>query len=291
MCYPDFDPKWRASQMQVSDPARDSVPPTSIDAFHQRLAGLHGQLPRRLQQCADHVAANFDRIALSTVAEIARGAQVPPSAVMRFCQIMGFSGYAEMQRLFRSTLTNAPPDYATRLANLKAGGAGQPAALVAEFVEAGRLSMEGLARHLDEHALNQSVELLSQARMIHLAGFRRSFPVAAYLSYVFDKLEVPAVLHDGVAGLGHRSALQAGDALLAITFAPYSEETLALARHAGAAGLPVVLLTDPPASALAGLADATLTVTDVDFGAFRSLSAAIALALALAVAVAARREG
>jgi DNA-binding MurR/RpiR family transcriptional regulator len=267
-----------------------SEPPETVDAFRERLLALNGQLPRRLQQCADHVARHLDSIALSTVAQVAQGAGVPPSAVMRFCQIMGFTGFAEMQRLFRSALSRAAPDYATRLANLKAGGAGQPAALVAEFVEAGRQSMEALARDLNETALDQAVTTLATARTIHLAGFRRSFPVASYLAYVFDKLGVPAVLHDGVAGLGHRSILQPGDALLAITFAPYSEETLALAAHARDRDLPVVVLTDPAASPLAGLADTILTVTEIDFGAFRSLSAVIALVLSLAVAVAARRE-
>jgi DNA-binding MurR/RpiR family transcriptional regulator len=267
------------------------APPATISDFTARLDRLHGTLPRRLQQCADHVARHLDDIALSTVADLARAADVPPSAMMRFCQIMGFTGYAEMQRLFRRALSRTPPDYATRLANLKAGGAGNPSALVAEFVEAGRLSIEGLASDLDESKLDQAVTLLSQARMIHLAGFRRSFPAAAYLAYVCDKLGLPAMLHDGVAGLSQGAALQPGDALLAITFAPYSDETLALARHARAAGLPVVLLTDPPAAPLAGLADVVLTVTEVDFGAFRSLSATIALALALAVAVATRREG
>ena len=274
---------------------KDSIdtppPPETVEDFSARLDSLQGSLPRRLQQCADHVAHNLDSIALSTVAEVARAADVPPSAVMRFCQIMGFSGYAEMQRLFRRALTKAPPDYATRLQNLKAEGPGHPAALVAEFVEAGRLSIEGLARDLDEIKLDHAVTLLSQARMIHLAGFRRSFPVAAYLAYVCDKLGVPAMLHDGVAGLTQAAALQPGDALLAITFAPYSDETLALARHARAAGLSVVILTDPPATPLSDLADTILTVTEVDFGAFRSLSATIALALALAVAVATRREG
>lgn len=267
-----------------------SDPPRTVEAFRERLMALSGTLPRRLQQCADHLAGHLDQIALSTVAQVARGAGVPPSAMMRFCQIMGFSGYAEMQRLFREALSSAPPDYATRMAKLKAGGAGQPAALVAEFVEAGRQSMEALARDLDETALNQAVETLSRARTIHLAGFRRSFPVAAYLAYVLDKLGLPAILHDGVAGLGQRAILQPGDALLAITFAPWSDETLALAREARARGLPVVLLTDPPATRLAGLGDTILTVTEIDFGAFRSLSAVIALALSLAVAVAARRE-
>lgn len=275
---------------QGSPPPEPREPPQTVEAFRERLMDVSGQLPRRLQQCADHVAGHLDQIALSTVAQIARGAGVPPSAVMRFCQIMGFSGYAEMQRLFRDALSTTPPDYATRLAKLKAGGAGQPATLVAEFVEAGRQSMEALARNLDETALNQAVATLSCAQTIHLAGFRRSFPVASYLAYVFDKLGVPTILHDGVAGLGQRATLRPGDALLAITFAPYSEETLALAREARARGLPVILLTDPPATPLAALGDTILTVTEIDFGAFRSLSAAIALALSLALAVAARRE-
>lgn len=266
------------------------APPASVDELLARLTHLSGQLPRRLQQCADHLAARPDSIALSTVAQVAAAADVPPSAVMRFCQLLGFSGYAEMQRLFRSSLSGRLPDYAARLANLKAGAADRPAALVAEFVEAGRRSMELLAQELDEGALNQAVGVLSQARTIHIAGFRRSFPVASYLAYVFDKLGIPAILHDGVAGLGQRSALQPGDALLAITFAPSSDETLALVRDARARGLPVVILTDPPAARLAPMADVVLTVTEVDFGAFRALSAAIALALALALAVAAVRD-
>lgn len=264
--------------------------PTSVEEFRQRLAQLHGTLPRRLQVCADHLARDQDSIALSTVAQVAERAGVAPSAMMRFCQVMGFSGYAEMQRLFRHALARTPPDYATRLANLKTRGTGQPATLVAEFVEAGRQSLEQLARDLDETLLEQAVASLSRAQTIHLAGFRRSFPVAAYLAYVFDKLGLAAVLHDGVAGLGHRATLRPGDALLAITFAPYSDETLALCRQARDSGLPVIVLTDPPGHALASLADTILTVTEIDFGSFRSLSSAIALALSLAVATAARRD-
>jgi DNA-binding MurR/RpiR family transcriptional regulator len=98
-------------------------------------------------------------------------------------------------------------------------------------------------------------------------------------------MAVPAMLHDGVGKLDHRFALRPGDAVLAITFAPYSEETLTLAADAHARGLPVIGLTDTLTSPLARLADAVVTVPEVDFGAFRSLSATIALAISLAVAV------
>ena len=266
------------------------APPTSVEEFRVRLAGVSVVLPRRLRQCADFIAANTDRIAVSTVAELAAGADVPPSALMRFCQILGFSGFSEMQRLFREAYSPGWPDYATRLKNLKSEGADSPSALLAEFIEAGRLSLEALAKTADEVALGRAVDLLAAADTVHIVGLRRAFPVASYLAYVFEKMAVPAMLHDGVGKLDHRFALRAGDAVLAITFAPYSEETLALAQDAQARGLPVVALTDQMTSPLVRLSDAVLTVPEVDFGAFRSLSATIALAISLAVAVGSARE-
>lgn len=265
-------------------------PPASVDEFRDRLAAITTDLPRRLRQCADYIAAHSDRIAVSTVAELAAGADVPPSALMRFCQIMGFSGFSEMQKLFREAYAPGWPDYSTRLKNLKQGGAGSPTALLAEFVEAGRLSLESLAKTVDEAALAEAVRLLSAAGTVHVVGFRRAFPVASYLAYVFEKMSVPAMLHDGVGKLDHRFALRPGDAVLAITFAPYSEETLTLAQDARDRGLAVVGLTDRVTSPLARSAAATITVPEVDFGAFRSLSATIALALSLAVAVGSARE-
>ncbi len=266
------------------------VAPATVEAFRERLAAITDDLPKRLRQCADHIAANTDRIAVSTVAELAAGADVPPSALMRFCQIMGFSGFSEMQKLFREAYAPGWPDYSTRLKNLKANRAGSPAALLAEFVEAGRLSLEALAKSVDEQVLETAVGILSRADTIHVVGLRRAFPVASYLAYVFEKMSVPAMLHDGVGKLDHRFALRHGDAVLAITFAPYSEETLALATDAHARGLPVVALTDRLTSPLARHADAVVTVPEVDFGAFRSLSATIAMAISLAVAVGSARE-
>lgn len=263
--------------------------PASVEEFRERLAVLTEDLPKRLRQCAEYVAANTDRIAVSTVAELAAGADVPPSAVMRFCQIMGFSGFSGMQKLFRDAYSPGWPDYSTRLKNLKDQGAGSPAALLAEFVEAGRLSLESLAKAVDEAALMQAVSVLAGAETVHVVGLRRAFPVASYLAYVFEKMAVPAMLHDGVGKLDHRFALRPGDALLAITFAPYSEETLTLAADARERDLPVVALTDRLTSPLARHALAVVTVPEVDFGAFRSLSATIAMALALAVAVGSAR--
>ena len=115
-------------------PAKPVSAPESIDDLLTRLRAVEGDLPRRLQQCAAHVLARSDRIALSTVAQFSAEAGVPASAMMRLCQVLGFSGYSELQRLFREALSTRPPDYATRLARPKEGPAGHPSQPVAECV-------------------------------------------------------------------------------------------------------------------------------------------------------------
>lgn len=264
--------------------------PTTLEAFFRLLAERADAMPKRLRQCADFISQYPDRVAVSTVAELAAAAEVQPSAMMRFCQELGFTGFSQLQRLFREEYARNWPDYATRLSNLRGLGAHSPGAMLAEFVEAGRASIEKLMTTVAPEMLESAVEALSRAPMIHIVGYRRAFPVAAYLDYAFEKMEIPSFLHTGVGKLNTGHALRPGEAMLAITFAPYSVETVAMAESAGRRGLDVIAITDSLSSPLQRLDAIPLLVSEIDVGAFRALSATFALALALAVAVGARRE-
>lgn len=268
----------------------DPSAPTTLEALFRRLADRAEGMPKRLRQCADYIAQYPDRVAVSTVAELAAAAEVQPSAVMRFCQELGFAGFSQMQRLFRDEYVRNWPDYATRLRNLRAQGPQSPAAVLAEFVEAGRSSLEKLMTTVEPEALERAVAVLSAAPMIHLVGYRRAFPVASYLSYALEKMAIPCFLHTSVGRLATSHALRPGDAVLAITFAPYSVETIEFAEAAHAGGHPVVAVTDSLSSPLQRLEAIALLVSEVDVGAFRALSATFALAIALAVAVGSRRD-
>ena len=267
-----------------------AFPPPTLEALFSSLSARVDELPKRLRQCADFIARNPDRVAVSTVAELAALADVQPSAIMRFCQEFGFSGFSQMQRLFREAYSRKWPDYATRLRDLRATGEQRPTVLLAEFVEAGRSSLENLMATVDPETLERAVQILSRAPLIHLVGFRRSYPVASYLAHALEKMAVPCVLHSAVGLLATGHALRPGDALLAITFAPYSPETVALVEAARADGHPVVAITDSLSSPLQRLQVMPLLVSEVDVGAFRALSATFALAITLAVAIGARRE-
>ncbi len=183
-------------------PTEEITAPRSLAEFQERLRRVSRSLPKRLKQCAEYVASNPDKIAFSTVADIAADAQVPASAMMRFCQEMGFSGYSQMQKLYREEYSQKWPDYSTRLSSLRNGGAESPSTLLAEFSEAGRASIENLARSIDQDKLRRAVTVLAGARTIHIVGLRRTFAVASYLAYAFEKMSIPAILHAGVRQQG-----------------------------------------------------------------------------------------
>lgn len=268
---------------------QDAAPQT-VDAFLTRLGAQAEALPKRLKQFADFIAINPDRVAVSTVAELAEAAGVQPSAVMRFCQEMGFSGFSQMQKLFRTDYSQKWPDYATRLAKLRESGTESPSALLAEFIEVGRASLENLANTIEPKSLQEAVDALARAETIHLVGFRRAFPVTAYLGYAFDKMEVPAILHTGIANINIEHLIRPNDAVVAVTFTPYSETTLDIAAKARTIGADIVAITDVVTSPLARLKAIQLMVSELDVGAFRALSASLSLAITLAVSVGAQKN-
>ena len=265
------------------------IPPASVEEFRIRLRDVSDALPKRLRQCADYLALNTDKIAVSTVAELAEAAGVQPSAVMRFCQLLGFTGFSELQKLFRHDYTQRWPNYSTRLDALRSQTASNPRNLLTEFITAGHASLDALAVSIDAATLQKAVDILVAAPTIHLIGVRRAFPIVYYLAYAFGKMAVPAQLHDRSGGVDQQHLLRPGDALIAVTYAPYAQETLEAAHLAGPRGVKVVAITDAQDSPLHRMGDATLLVREVDMGDFRTLSASFALAMTLVTAVGTRR--
>lgn len=263
--------------------------PRTITETIERLDLLAGSLPKRLNQCAEFTRRHLHLIAVSTVSDIAKASGVAPSVYMRFCQAIGFSGYSEMQALFRAQYTSFRPDYEQRLANLGSDAAQDGGQLLAEFAEAGHKSLIGIGNSVASEGLTRVSSGLAAARIVHLVGVRRAFSVVSNMAYLLGNLEVPAILHSDVGHLDCGSLLGSQDALLAVTFAPFSEETVALARSAQERGVKVFGLTDSRKCPLFDFAEEVLVVQEGEVAGFRSLNASITLTTALAVLVGARR--
>lgn len=259
--------------------------PESISELLARLDRQAAIMPKRLRQCAEYLRANINLVAVTTVADMASAADVAPSAFMRFCQALGFSGYSEMQALFRSEYAQTRPDYAERLSDLRARGDHGSARLLADFVEAGHKSLVALSNVDEMSQLALVVDRMAQARTLHLAGMRRAYPVVSYMGYMLQKMGIPCVVHTGVAGIELSAAILPEDLVFAVTFAPFASETRSLAEAAHRAGAPVMLLTDSADCPLGDIAEAQLIAREVDVGAFRVPTASMTLVTSIAVAL------
>jgi DNA-binding MurR/RpiR family transcriptional regulator len=268
-------------------------PPKSFDHLQRRLIEIEPHLPKRLRQAAAYALEHPDEFAFGTASALARDAEVQASTLVRLAQTLGFAGFSDLQELFRSRLRNRWPDYSERLRALQqnARDSGDPTHLLFGFADSATASIARLREAVQRRELDQAVSLLAEAGTIHCLGQRRSFCVAHYLTYALSQLGVPASLIDNVGGLGPEELAQAGpgDALIAVSFSPYTPFTLDLVKRARRASVPIVVITDSALSPLARLADVRFEVVESDFGLFRSLSATFCLAMTLAVAVGEKR--
>lgn len=271
-------------------------PPRDYDGLKDLLIARREDLPKRLVQVAAFALENPDEIAFGTVASVASQANVQPSTLIRFAQTIGYAGFTDLQEVFRAQLKARWPDYRERLARIgpvAPQGRSASSDLLNGFAESAIASIERLRSSVAPSDLDRAAALLARADTIYLLGLRRAFPVTAYLAYALGKLGFRAVLVDQVAALGPEQMAGAGkrDALIAVSFAPYTPATVDLAAQAAGRKVPVIAITDSPLSPLSPSAEVQIEIVEADHAGFRSLSATLSLAMALAVAAGARRSG
>ena len=264
--------------------------PATAEALRAEIVSRYETLSKRLKQIARYILDEPNDIALETLAVISARCGVQPSAIVRFAKSFGFEGASQMQRLFRDGLisNNAALGYSERVRQLdqaaNASGA-EPADLLAEFVEGNALALQNLLQTVNGADMRAAVDAIREADTVHVAGFRRSFPVASYLAYSLLQAGKRAVFIDGVAGLAMQQvlAMRPGDLLIAVSYQPYSAETIAVVEAARGQGSRVLAISDSLVSPVAKPADLVLQVRESEVRKFRSLSASMCLAQALVI--------
>jgi DNA-binding MurR/RpiR family transcriptional regulator len=268
-----------------------------VERLLKQISAEYEQLSKQLKLIARYVEEHRDHIGLDGIQDVAQHCGVQPSAVVRFAKHFGFSGFSEMQKVFRDVLSRqiAPSrNYKARIREVIESGAGSlsSAEIAGEFLGGAMAGMQELANSLDARAFGKAVDLLAATGSIWVAGSRRSFPVAAYLDYALQHTDKRIQLVTALGSMheGQLRSARPGDVLIAISFAPYAEETLAVVQAALARGAKLIAITDSRMSPLARDATAVLLVQDHTTFGFRSLTGTMALAQSLFIALAYRLE-
>ncbi|MDP3652653.1 MAG: MurR/RpiR family transcriptional regulator [Rhodoferax sp.] len=266
---------------------------SGVDQLVEGITSEYDNLSKQLKVIAMYIEQHRDHIGLEGIQQLAANCQVQPSAVVRFAKHFGFTGFSEMQAVFREGLTRqlAPSrNYRTRIRDVIESGSGSLSSveIAHEFLTGSQAAMKELEANLDSAAFTKAVKLLRETDCIWIAASRRSFPVAVYLDYALQHTDKRVCLMSGLGSmhLGQMRSVRKGDVMVAISFAPYAEETLAAVNLAVARGVQLIAITDSRMSPLAKDAVSTLVVQDNTTFGFRALTSTMGLVQSLFIALA-----
>jgi DNA-binding MurR/RpiR family transcriptional regulator len=262
--------------------------PQSYEEFRAVLSSGTVRLPKKLRQIAVFFWQHPTVVALGTVTSIAQQAGVQPSALVRFAQTFGYSGFSDLQDVFKAYLGGSLAARERTADGHDEGPWLEAAGLVDGFIHSSMASLARVRDRLTLASFETVARSLADAEFIYIIGSKRAFSLASYVSLALSNLGIRNFLLDNVgsAGFEHLRCASEADAVLAISFTPYNSVTPELAASAAQRGVPIVSLTDSAFSPLVAISKAYVEVVEEDFSGFKSLAATLSVAMALVLRVA-----
>lgn len=204
------------------------------------------ELPPRLRQVAKYIIDHPSDFGLDSIRTTAQKCGVSTYTLVRMATRLGFAGYDEMREPFRNALVSSSalvmhPDWIDTLAEQGASGRAQ--------ADAALNSMGIVQRSLERQSAAQMqrvAEMLLGARTVYLTAVRASFAIAYYLHYV-GRMALPTLhliprhMNSAIDELAYAGE---GDVMIAISFTPYSRETIEACKFARARGVKLIMISD-----------------------------------------------
>ncbi|MCC7346828.1 MAG: MurR/RpiR family transcriptional regulator [Variibacter sp.] len=246
-------------------PPMNVAPPLikAIEARATELSPAHRRLAR-------HVMNHWQGIAFSTGAELARSAKVSEATVNRFATLLGFGGYPglqkEVRRLVRADLKGT--DRLQLAAAHPPAGSDPLEHVVAKELE----NITHLRSHHDPAALRAAATTLRGARRVLVIGARSTAALAFHLWFALDKLGLDAArsLSADTEATDRIGRMDGRDAVVVIGFPRYLRTLVAALELAASRGIPRIVVTDSPFSALKGDIALHSTAESASFVAFQA---------------------
>jgi DNA-binding MurR/RpiR family transcriptional regulator len=250
----------------------------------------YDRLTESQKRIAEYIVDHSQKVAFSTVDQMAAQIDVNPSTIVRFTYRLGLNGFPDLQERMRELVRG-------RLART-----GDP---ISEHHVAGHLdgtsvgaslsndwqNLHRTIAGLDADTFERAVKILARARRAHVVGGFASFAIAQYFALILDRLrgDISLIESHDVFATPRLIEMKAEDCILAFTFPPYASGTHRIAMWAKENKAKVIAVTDSPISAVGQIADVVLLAVSTGTGMQNSLVAPMAVANALLNGVAAAK--
>ncbi|MBX3142268.1 MAG: MurR/RpiR family transcriptional regulator [Trueperaceae bacterium] len=209
---------------------------------------------------ADYIIVNTDDAPFMSAAEIGRKCGVSESTVVRFASAIGLSGYPQLQELLQARF-RVQASIMSRM-QVSAGDLGAGTDFVSRIANADLQNLQKTFANLDRAAFDAAISVLKSPRRLYSFGLRASSPLSSLFTIAMSYIgrEVTQ-LSPGVGDVWDRMQfMSSNDAMLAMSFRRYKQESIDIIEHAYERGVKIVLITDSMVAPAAPFATVTLTV-------------------------------
>ena len=235
------------------------------------LASIREHIPhlsKSQKAVADFIVANPERFALSSIRQLEKDLGTSKSSIVRVAQTLGYDGFHELKNLLLENLRrDVTPikNYNMRFRNEQAhlDDANIQTDILGLLAQETVDNINATLRQVDPDQFNLAVDIIIQADHIYCMGEGVSSFLTGMTSFLLTRIGMRCVaMNSQIRNFTEQViSLGARDALLAISFKPYSQTTrnaLGLARERG---IRSIAISDAPTSPLALLCDAFFPVS------------------------------
>jgi len=203
-------------------------------------------LSPRLRTVAKYIVDHNADFGLDPIRETARKSGVSTYTLVRMAQRLGFNSFDALRDPFRHALVstsqmNDVPDWIEGMRKESPTGRAQADA-AANALGVVQRSLEG--QSVDQ--MQRVVDMLLSARNVYLTAVRSSYGLAYYFHYV-GRMALPSlqlIPRHMNSAIDELNEADENDVLIAITFMPYSRETVEACKFAQKRGVKLIILSD-----------------------------------------------
>lgn len=255
--------------------------------FFDRLQNSYEDMSSSYRKIADYISENVDEVILSSAGRVAGQACVSESAVVRFAQFLGYSGFPDLKReliqFYREQMTPSKKfqGYLQSIRNERHFYS----QIALQEIE----HLQHSINTIDDDSLDRAAELIirSNHRYVYATAGSND-AMASYMSFRLNRfrLRSTAVLDTGIKIFERFTQFTTDDFIIHYSFYKPRSDHMTLMDFLKKRNIPNLLITDSLIPDMVENADIVLFARRGPFGVFHSLIIPMAITNALIVAVA-----
>jgi DNA-binding MurR/RpiR family transcriptional regulator len=248
----------------------------------------YDRLTQSQKRIAEYIVDHPDRVAFSTVDQMAGQLGINPSTIVRFTYRLGLKGFPDLQERTRQ-LVRGQLSAASEIVNENSVLVHLEGTAFGTSLGQDLQNLHRTIAAIKVDDLQRASDMIAAARQVFVLGSFNAYSVAFFLGLALDRIRGNTTVWSGDMTLLGSQSLGLGpeDCLIAFTSAPYAVSTQRVALLAKEAKSKVIAVTDTPISAVGQIADVILAAAATGAGLQNSFVAPMAIANALLNGVAA----